>query len=276
MQHLFGPKFGGLMEGAVVMFLFCLFVAMLAGAGATGREAFGIPFTASSLAIGLCVFFVLCFGLNGVVKVNIVLAPFMLLGGIFIGLYTFFMRTSPSFAMSPPNPIAIMWLLSALVYASYNLVTGIPILAATSGMVTKKRDAALGGLLGGGVILVLGICMALPLFLYRTNIINFEIPFLYIVTHYGGGFWLFRLFYLGVLISAIMTTAACNAFAVSEWLRAREFGGKVIIAACICGMGVLISHIGFSNIVAYIYPLFGLLGVFKVVTVLWHGFSPQK
>lgn len=260
------------MEGAVVMFLFCLFVAMLAGAGATGREAFGIPFTASSLMVGACVFLVLCFGLTGVVKINIILAPFMLLGGIFIGLFTFFMRTSPTFSTFTENPLAIAWLLSAAVYASYNLVTGIPILAATSGMVANKKDAAVGGLLGGGVILILGICMALPLFLYRANIINLEIPFLYIVTRHGGGFRVFRLFYLAVLISAIMTTAACNAFAVSEWLKTREFGSKIKIAAWLCGIGVIVSHIGFSNIVAYVYPIFGVLGIFKIIVVLWHGF----
>ena len=275
MQHLFGPKFGGLMEGAVVMFLFCLFVAMLAGAGATGREAFGLPFTIGSLVVGACVFLVLCFGLTGVVKINVVLAPFMLFGGIFIGLFTFFMRTSPAFSTFSQSPLAIAWLLSAAVYASYNLVTGIPILAATSGMATTKKDATIGGLLGGGVILLLGICMALPLFLYRVNIVNLEIPFLYIVTRYGGGLRKFRLFYLAVLISAIMTTAACNAFAVSEWLKTREFGSKVKIAAWLCGVGVVCSHIGFSNIVAYVYPLFGFLGLFKVVAVLWHGFGKR-
>jgi len=179
------------------------------------------------------------------------------------------MRTNPAFAAFSASPITIAWLLSAAVYASYNLVTGVPILAATAEMVTKKKDAMIGGLLGGGVITILGVCMALPLFLYYTNIVNLEIPFLYIVTRHGSGF---RFFYLAVLISAIMTTAACNAFAVTEWLRARKYSSKIKVAACVCIVGVLVSHIGFSNIVAYVYPAFGLLGLFKIIVVLWHGF----
>jgi len=273
MAHLFGPRLGGIMEGVVVFFLFCLFVAMLAGAGATGREAFGIPFTVGSLVVGVCVFLVLCFGLTGIVKVNVVLAPFMLFGGIFIGLFTFFVRTSPVFAMFTPGGMSLLWLLSAAVYASYNLVTGIPILAATAPMAEKRKDAALGGLLGGGVITILGVCMALPLFLYYSNFINLEIPFLYIVTRHGSGF---RLFYLAVLISAIVTTAACNAFAVAEWLKTRGYKNRIKTAAALCLLGVAVSHIGFSNIVAYVYPAFGFLGLFKIIVVLWHGFWYTK
>lgn len=267
MTHLFGVRLGGVMEGAVVAFLFCLFVAMLAGAGATGQEAFDIPFTAGAVVTGGIVFLVLCFGLKGIVKVNLILAPFMLFGGIFIGLYSYFSYTMPAFSLFGDRSIGIAWVLSAVVYACYNLVTGVPILAAISPMAVKKRDAMLGGLVGGGIITILGICMALPLFLYHTNVISLEIPFLYIVTQHGIEF---RLFYLAVLIAAIFTTAACNAFAVSEWLNKR--GRKIVTAAMLCVAGIAVSHIGFSNIVSYVYPAFGFLGVFKIVVIIWHGF----
>jgi len=284
MSYLFGAKLGRLMEGMVAAFLFCLFVAMLAGAGATGYEAFGLPFSASSVATGAVVFLVLCFGLTGIIKVNLILAPFMLFGGIFIGLFSFFAYTHPVFSMFAGRRIGIVWLLAAMVYASYNLVTGVPILAATAGMATKKRDAMIGGLLGGGIITLLGICMALPLFLYHANVINLEIPFLYIVLQHGN---VLRLLYLAVLISAIMTTAACNAFAVSEWLKARGFGksetshtssynsGNVKIAVVLCIVAVVASHIGFSNIVAYVYPAFGFIGLFKIFVILWYGFCSK-
>jgi len=277
MQHLFGARLGAVMEGMVVLFLFCLFVAMLAGAGATGREAFGVPFSTSAIVAGGAVFLVICFGLKGIVRVNLFLAPLMLLGGIFIGLFSFFSYSSPVFAMMYVRQMGFAWLLAAVVYASYNLVTGVPILAATSGMAKTELDAKVGGLLGGGVITLLGLCMALPLFLYHTNIINLEIPFFYIVSRHGAGFsW----FYLAVLISAIMTTAACNAFAVSEWLKDRGSNSprvsNVKIAAVLCIVGVVVSHIGFANIVIFVYPVFGFLGLFKILVVLWHGFVYNK
>lgn len=269
MRHLLGERLGPIMEGLVAGFLFCLFVAMLAGAGATGREAFGFPFTMGALIVGAIVFAILCFGLQGIVKINVILAPFMLLGGIFIGLFSFFAYATPVFSHFIGGTFAVAWLLSAMVYASYNLVTGVPVLTATSTLVEKKSDAMVGGLLGGGVITILGLCMALPLFLYYNNVVNLEIPFLHIVFSYGH---VVRWIYLGVLGSALLTTAACNAFAVLEWLKSRGFNHKIKAAGALCVAGVLAAHVGFSNIIIFVYPLFGLLGIFKIVVILLNGF----
>ena len=273
MAHLFGPRLGGVMESLVIVFLFCLFVAMVAGAGATGQEAFGINFTVSAFGAGILVFFVLCFGLSGIVQVNLLLAPFMLFGGIFIGLLSFFSYGHPVFLSGYVGGFAFAWVLSAVVYASYNLVTAVPILAATAGLVKTKTDAMFGGIVGGGIITVLGISMALPLFLYYGDVINLEIPFFYIVSTQGG---IIKVLYLGILVAAIITTAACNAFALQEWLGARGITGKVRIAAGISVLGVLLSHVGFSNIVAYVYPAFGFVGLFKILVVLFHGFWYTK
>ena len=257
MKFLLGEKLGALTEWMVVIFLFCLFVAMLAGAGALGQQAFRLPFTAGALIVGLIVYAVILFGLEGIVKINVILAPVMILGGIFIGLFSFFMRAVPSFVGS--HMAVTGWIISAVVYASYNLVTGIPVLAATSRLAETKRDAKIGGVCGGAIIALLGLCMALPLLLYYTNIISAEIPFLIIAAGYGIAF---SVFYIFVLVCALFTTAACNAFAVLEWLQF-EGSRRKRAAAALVALGVIAAHVGFSNIVMYVYPIFGLVGLFK-------------
>jgi len=277
MRYLMGPKLGALMEGAVAGFLFCLLLAMLAGAGATGLEAFGLPFSVGALMIGGVVFFVLCFGVEGIIKVNLWLAPFMLFGGIFIGFYSYFTYSVPAFAFfgSGLSGFQMAFLISAVVYAAYNLVTAVPVLAGISGMSATKKSDFIGGVFGGGIITAVGIIMALPLFLYYSEVIGIEIPFIYIVSRYGGIiYWL----YLAVLIAALTTTAACNGFAVLEWLKGRMESQKSVgsnnefkrakMAGIICLLAFFGAHIGFSNIVAYVYPAFGLLGVFKIFVIL--------
>jgi uncharacterized membrane protein YkvI len=264
MKFLLGERLGPIMEGIVAAFLFCLFVAMLAGAGATAYQAFYLPFSAGALLVGLIVFGVLCFGLDGIIRVNLFLAPLMLLGGIFIGIYSFLAYTTPVFAQFGGR-FGLAWLLSAVVYGSYNLVTGVPVLAATSPLAETKHDARLGGILGGGVITILGLAMSLPLFLYYADIITLEIPFLHIATGYGH---VFSILYLMVLVSALLTTAACNAFAVLQWLEGRGYKNKIKAAAALCVIGVIAAHIGFSNIVIFVYPIFGFVGLFKIIVIL--------
>jgi len=272
MQHLLGKRLGAVMEWLVAAFLFCLFVAMLAGAGATARQAFNLPFTAGAIAVGLFVYIVLRFDLEGMVKINVILAPFMIIGGIVVGLFVAFLAVAPVYA-APARGMAIGWFVSALVYASYNLVTGVPVLAATSPLATKKRDPFIGGVVGGGAITVLGLCMALPLFLHYSRVVSFEIPMLMIVLHYSMAF---SILYLGVLIAALVTTAACNGFAVVQWLSGQFKVSKPNAAALICIIGVLAAHVGFSNIVRYVYPLFGMLGLFKIIVILFHGYARMR
>ena len=273
MKYLLGERLGPIMEGLVAGFLFCLFSAMLAGAGATAYQAFYLPFSVGALIVGLIVFAVLCFGLNGIIKVNLFLAPLMLLGGIFIGIYSFLAYTAPAFASFGGRRMGLAWLLSALVYGSYNLVTGVPVLAATSELAETKRDVRIGGILGGGVITILGLSMSLPLFLYYTDIISLEIPFLYIAHGYGH---IFSVLYLAVLISALLTTAACNAFAVLQWLEGRGYKNRVKAGAVLCVLGFLAAHIGFSNIVIFVYPIFGFVGMFKIIVLLFAAVSKKK
>ena len=263
MRHMLGERLGPIMEGCVAGFLFCLFAAMLAGAGATAYQAFYLPFSLGAVIVALAVFGILCFGLEGIVKINLFLAPLMLLGGIFIGIYSFMAYTTPVFAPMGVR-IGIAWFLSAIVYGSYNLVTGVPVLSAAARLADTKRDAWVGGLLGGGAITILGLAMSLPLFLHYTNIVQLEIPFLHVASETGQ---LFTILYLAVLIAALFTTAACNAFAVLQWLESRGFKHKIKAGAAVCVLGIIAAHIGFSNIVIFVYPVFGFLGLFKILVI---------
>jgi len=272
MRYLLGKRLGMIMEWLVAAFLFCLFVAMLAGAGATARQAFNLPFTVGAGAVAIFVYIVLRFDLEGMVKINVILAPFMIIGGIIVGLFTAILAATPTFFV-PARGMIAGWVISALVYASYNLVTGVPVLTATSPLATKKRDPFIGGVVGGGAITILGLCMALPLFLHYSQIISFEIPMLMVVLHYSV---IFSILFLGVLIAALVTTAACNGFAVVQWLHTHGNMPKPRAAALLCIVGVLAAHIGFSNIVTYVYPLFGLLGLFKIIVILFHGYARMR
>jgi len=272
MQHLLGKRLGTVMEWMVAAFMFSLFVAMLAGAGATARQAFNLPFSLGAALVGVIVYIILRFDLEGMVKINVILAPFMIIGGIVIGLFAALVQAQPTFA-GPARGVFMGWVLSALVYASYNLVTGVPVLTATAPLIGKKRDSFIGGVVGGGAITILGLCMALPLFLHYSQVVNFEIPLLLIALRYGA---LFSILYLGVLVAALVTTAACNGFAVVQWLHAHGNQPKRRAAALICIIGVLAAHVGFSNIVMYVYPLFGFLGTFKIIVILIHGYARIK
>jgi len=262
MAQLVGKRLGLGMEWLAAAFLFVLFVAMLSAGGAMLEQATHISFTMGVLALAAIVFAVLWFDLEGMVWINGILTPVMVAGGIFIGLYTFFNRTAGAFFQ---NTIVPFWVLSAVVYASYNIVPTLSVLSSASRLAASRKDCMIGGLLGGAILTILGICMALPLYLYFSDIIAVEIPFLVIVIGYGH---IFTFLYAALMLCAIITTAAINAFAFVEWTRGYIKMPRRIQCAVLTALGIPAAYVGFSNIVSYIYPLFGLLGIFQIVLVL--------
>jgi len=262
MNLLVGKRLGIMFEWMAAIFLFVLFVAMLSAGGAMIAQGSDISFTAGLLAIAAIILAILWFDLDGIILINTILTPLMIAGGIFIGLYTFFNRTADAFFQ---NMIFPGWILAAVVYASYNIVPTLSVMSSASRIAKTRKDCMIGGLLGGAVLTLLGICMALPLYLYFADIISVEIPFLVIVVGYGRTF---TLMYMALMLCAIITTALTNAFALIEWTRAYIKINRRVQCIILTALGVPAAYIGFSNIVGYVYPVFGLLGIFQIVVVL--------
>jgi uncharacterized membrane protein YkvI len=141
----------------------------------------------------------------------------------------------------------------------------VPVLASASSLSLKRKDAVIGGVLGGSIMTLLGLCLALPLYLHHAEVISVEIPFLVITLKYG---YIFNGLYLVVLFTAIFTTAVSNAFALIEWCKTKFNVHTAVLSSVVCLLAAGAAFIGFSNIVGYVYPVFGFLGLFMILVIL--------
>ncbi len=268
-KTVLGKKLGPLVQWSVALFLFVLFATMLAGGGAVIQEAFGVQKGTGVAVLAFLCFVTFLFDLDGLVNINAILAPIMVAGGIVIGLYTFYFEHvavgawPESFFQSP-------WLLSALTYGAYNLLTAVVVLSTMGGLVSKPRVAFWSALLGGIAMTALGLCLALPLFssLYAYR---FEIPLLPIVTTYP---FALHTIYLVVLTMAIYTTALANGFAFIRILCRTWPLPEIVVKALVTLGAIALSQIGFSTFVGRVYPLFGLFGLLQMGAIMFR--NPQK
>ena len=97
MAYLAGKRLGFVFEILAALFLFALFVAMLSAGGAMFEQGMDINFTVGVLVLSALIFATLYFGLEGLVWVNEIITPVLVIGGIFIGLYTFFNYSMDTF-----------------------------------------------------------------------------------------------------------------------------------------------------------------------------------
>ncbi len=257
---LFGNRMSKFIEYVVAFFLFILFATMLAASGAALKQAFNLDFSAGVIIVGFLCFLSFLYGIDGIVKINTVLAPLMVMGGICVGLYSYFQQSTPAFAQLRMN-----WFTSAVVYASYNIVTAVTVLCDMGNMITTKRVAFFSGILGGLAMTFLALCIFLPLFLNYTAIAKVDIPLLKILE---GQDRFFYYLYLLILLCAIFTTAVANGYGFISWIQKFVSIKPTTLKLLVVAAAAATSYAGFSNFVSKVYPVFGIVGLIEIIMII--------
>jgi len=264
MAVVFGARLGAVLDIVTGAFIFVIFSAMLAGTGALGEQAFGLDFTVGVVASAVMTFAVLLFDLRGMVELNTIVSPILIVGSLAVGLFAISNATVPTFALIGH---AAFWPAAALVYAAYNMITSAAVLSSLPDLVTTRRVAKWGGILGGASLGVIGMILAVALFANLAIVQNMQLPMLALAANYGA--WL-EYFYAALLFLAIFTTAVTGGFSLVAWLAARTGLPKLHIKVAMTATGIAAAHIGFANIVANVYAFFGFLGLFVMLAVVGH------
>ena len=261
MAVVFGQKLGAVLDIVTGIFIFVIFSAMLAATGALGNEAAGLPFSWGVVFASALCFVVLLFDLQGIVRINTAISPILVAGALVLGLYAIFGSVQPAFA----GQIVDNWPTSAVVYASYNLIPAVAVLTAMPNLVTTRKIAKYGGILGGMFLGIIGIVLALAMLSNIDMVGNMQLPMLALAQNYGR---LAANLYIILLFLAIFTTAATNAFSLTQWLAARTRFSAMRIKVGIIILAIAAAHVGFSNIVTHAYSFFGFLGLFIMVAII--------
>ncbi|WP_058486678.1 YkvI family membrane protein [Defluviitalea phaphyphila] len=265
---IMGDFLGNVMEWVVSLFMFITFCAMLAGAGALLKQQFNIPTTIGVFIMaGLC-FIIFLYDIKGIIAINSILAPLLLIGGILLGIYIIVFKDVAVFSYSITSvfrKITRNWVASSIIYVSYNIITAVVILCSLYNTINSKKEARLGGIIGGLVLGVLGICIGMVTFIHYGNIKDIEIPMLEITAKYG---FLIEYIYLIVLFSAIFTTAVANGYGFLNRVCFEFNVSYKFILPIFILISILIAKIGFSKMVGEIYPIFGYVGIFEIFVIL--------
>lgn len=266
MSITMGHNLGKIMEWVSGAFLCVLFCTMGAASGAAVKEAFGLPYGLGVVGLLVVCSVVFSFGAKGVVAVNSVLAPILLLGGILLSLFAYVTQSLPTFSFdSAIWQFSKTWAFSAVVYVSYNMVTTVSVLLPLRSYLTHRYVAFFSGVSSGLAMGLLGGAIGAVLFLNQGSIAGLEIPMLAIMHRYGREI---EGLYLLILLAAILTTAVGNGFGALEFLKSKLPKLSPVLPVLFPVVAALTSVFGFSSWVGRIYPLFGYLGLFQMAVIL--------
>lgn len=245
-------------------FTLVTFFIMIAGFGTYFAQEFGINQIVGSLVLATITYIILNKNVRGVVKANgIIVAILIILVGI-IGLLN--LKNLPLLHiknyMIPNNNIG--FILQAILYASYNSILLIPVLITLNKYIKNNKQINKISILSSGIIAIMSTLIFLLLTKVDVDIEKLEMPAVYVVSNM---FYILKYFYGFVILGSIFTTTISLGISfVQNTSRNEKSYSHIVLIMCITS--VVVSKIGFSNLVNLLYPVFGYLGLLQIYKII--------
>ena len=254
-------KIKPIINNIINLFILITFFIMIAGFGAYFEQELGINSLIGSSILAVVTFIVFMTSVKGVVKANELLVPILIGFLVVIGLINlkdihllelgnYIIKTNES-----------SFFLSAVLYSSYNSILLIPVLLTLKNYIQDKKQILKIAIISTIVIILLSIVVFLLLVRVDVEISRLEMPAVYVVTNM---FSVLKYIYGFIILGSIFTTAISlgTSFLQNTTKSKKSY---TQIGAIMCITSVLVSKIGFSNLVSLLYPIFGYLGLLQIL-----------
>lgn len=245
----------------VNVLLLVSFYIMVAGFGAYFEQEIGINRIIGSIVLNLLCVIVFFSNIKGVLKASNLIVPFLIFFIFFIGIKNIVQIRTIDFYQMKNN-----WILSMLIYNSYNFILLMPVLISLKKQITKEKNIKKVSILVTIIILILSInIFFLLLNANIKEIENQEMPIVYIISNY---FNKYKKIYAFIVLASIFTTAISVGISFLQNISKNSNSyPQFVLFMCITSL--LMSNIGFSKLLNFIYPVFGYIGILQIVIIFF-------
>lgn len=249
----------------VNIFLLISFYIMIAGFVSFFKQEYNLsPYIIVIITTFMC-YIILSKNIEGVIKISTICVPIIILVIVNIGLKNFEFGiekiTSLSFNITSLGNSII----SAILYASYNSILLIPVIISLRKYVkSTKRNIRVIGMIIFVIFITLGILVYMILLKGNIQILQLDMPLVYIVESFGKIYeYLFGI----VIIISIFTSIISSGYSFLENVSSNKKKYNIYLIL-ICISAIFVSNIGFSRLVNLLYPIFGILGTIQIYYIL--------
>jgi len=251
-------------NNVINIFILITFFIMIAGFGAYFEQELGISSLIGSSLLAIATFIIFMTSVKGVVKANELLVPVLIAFLVIIG----FINLKEINLLEIGNHLIKNnegnFILSSILYSSYNSILLIPVLLTLKDYIKDKKQIIKIATTSTTTLIVLSVIIFIILINVDVDITKLEMPAVYVVSNM---FKILRYAYGFIILGSIFTTAISLGISFLQNV-AKNKKSYTQIAVIMCITSVIISKIGFSNLVSSLYPVFGYLGLLQVIKLI--------
>ncbi|MGM0877084.1 MAG: YkvI family membrane protein [Bacillota bacterium] len=260
LERLIGRKLSYVYDVLIVLYLFTTTIVMIAGGGAT-LEAFSVPYWGGILFFSVLLVLLFLSNTNGIIRLNTIIIPLLVLG-LFYALLSFNISHHHSWVLDLNKQYN--WP-AAFTFTSLNILPLIAVLSAIGKEIKGLWEAKVASIGSGVVLGAMSFVYNETLIQMADYLADYEIPLFAVLK--GSPFAVF-LFMSVMLWLAIYTTAVSGIFGLAS--RFKQFMNIPfwLMAFVLVLLMIPFTRFGFANLVAILYPLYGLINLYLLVTIL--------
>lgn len=275
----FGSRLGKACEIIFQIFIFGIYVIMIAGAGATLAQYFGLNPAVGRIAMAAVAFFTVILGITKLTDILGSLGNVIIVFSVGIGIYSFINSTTGLAAAGDIIPALNItkaqggWLWSSILYPAYNAIIVIMLSCSIGKSANSAKEAALGGTLGGILFGAGVLALDLGLMANIQDIYSAEVPTLVLADRLSPIF--------GVVFSIIICCGIYTTTVPMLWSVVRTFAEEgtkkfVLIALLVSAVGLFLGMTNFKTLVNIIYPLSGYMGLILFGFMAWREYQGHR
>lgn len=269
-----GKSIGGFYTLLTTITLLFLIPVLVAGAGATLYEYYGINHFIGSAIMTVMVLAAYLIGFERMINIVSSLGPAIILFSIFVGVVTLFKdmnrmgEVGAFMNVLTPHQAAPSWALSGLLYLGLNLFPGSTYFTHLGSTALSKKEITYGAAAGAIVLMLTITIMSTAIMLNATALAGLDIPVLYLARSIS--------YILGAVFSVMLVLGIFSSCSVMMWSVCSRFTFKKKGINRMCAVGVavfayFVSLLSFSGLVSAVYPIIGYIGLFFIASVIYKG-----
>ena len=257
----------------MALMLFSVLVTMSAAGGALFHQQFGGSRILGGFIIILLVIVTVIGGFERVSRVFGLIMPILVCVIIAISVIVIFseLPVDASVTVIQPSPLAPNWYIAALLYISYNVLAIIPIVSTASIYAKSEKHATIGVALGGLFLGFLAFILVSAMLTEPYFSQSMDLPMLGFSNYLPQ---IVSIVYTIVLIFAIYASATSNYYGFTTMIK--NGPRKKLLIILIAIIGFLFGLVGFTNVIAYMFPIEGFLGFGIILMLLINYFKTHR
>lgn len=277
-KYFCGNKVGLFYEYFVPVLLFISVIVMISGAGATLQEYYGLNYYVGCAMMTILVLIAFLCGLDSLINIIGLIGPVIVVFSLIMG-FTILAQNLDGLKNISQTMMEVNLtkaggncVKSGILYASYNMVSGLFFFTSLGNSADTRREAKYGAIVGSLLLMIVILVMNFALLSKINDIYKLSIPTLYFAKSISP---IFGKVFSIVLLCGIFSTAAPNFWTVCDKISKEGKYNSKIIAIIISILAFFCGLFPFEKLVANVYPLTGVLGIILFICIFLKQISKR-